>query len=204
MVFAPDAIAMLRRQLIPSIAYYLNWSSIYGHTSYFQQTGRPPLLLHLWSLAVEEQFYLIWPVVALLVLRRYKGQRGRRMLRTVAISGALLSAGWMAFLAAQHGFPVPNDPSRAYYGTDTHASGLMLGAAFACVWPLGAAPKLARYQRNVLDAVGRRGALLAAVDLPQRQRVLVLALPRRLPAVLGGRVGGRRGRSRIPRAGSVR
>jgi peptidoglycan/LPS O-acetylase OafA/YrhL len=154
LIFAPDAVAMLRRQLIPSAAYYLNWSSIYSHTSYFQQTGRPPLLLHLWSLAVEEQFYLLWPVVVLLVLRRYRGKRGRRMLRTVAITGALLSAGWMAFLAARHGFPVPNDPSRAYYGTDTHASGLMLGSALACIWPLGALPRLVRYERNLLDVAG--------------------------------------------------
>jgi peptidoglycan/LPS O-acetylase OafA/YrhL len=159
LIFAPDAVASLRRQLIPSAAYYLNWSSIYSHTSYFQQTGRPPLLLHLWSLAVEEQFYLIWPVVALLVLRRHRGQRGRRMLRTVALTGALLSAVWMAFLAARHGFPVPNDPSRAYYGTDTHASGLMLGSALACVWPLGALPRLVRYERNLLDVVGA-GAIL--------------------------------------------
>ncbi len=154
LLFASDAVDMLRRELFPSIAYYLNWFSVYGHTSYFQQTGRPPLLLHLWSLAVEEQFYLIWPVVVLLVMRRHRYRRGRRMLRTVAISGALLSAGWMALLAARHGFPVPNDPSRAYYGTDSHASGLMLGAALACVRPLGAWPTLASYRRNLVDAVG--------------------------------------------------
>jgi peptidoglycan/LPS O-acetylase OafA/YrhL len=159
LIFAPDAVAMVRRQLIPSVAYYLNWSSIYGHTSYFQQTGRPPLLLHLWSLAVEEQFYLIWPVVVLLVLRRHRGKRGRRMLRTVAFTGALLSAAWMAFLAARHGFPVPNDPSRAYYGTDTHASGLMLGSALACIWPLGALPRLVRYERNLLDVAGGAAVL---------------------------------------------
>ena len=159
LIFAPDAVAGLRRQLIPSAAYYLNWSSIYSHTSYFQQTGRPPLLLHLWSLAVEEQFYLIWPVVVLLVLRRHRGKRGRRMLRTVALIGALLSAGWMAFLAARHGFPVPNDPSRDYYGTDTHASGLMLGSALACIWPLGALPRLTRNERHALDVAGGAAVL---------------------------------------------
>jgi peptidoglycan/LPS O-acetylase OafA/YrhL len=154
LVFASDAVSMLRHQFFPAIAYYLNWSSIYSHTSYFQQTGRPPLLLHLWSLAVEEQFYLIWPIVVLLVLRRHRGKRGRRMLRSVAISGALLSAAWMALLAAKHGFPVPNDPSRAYYGTDSHASGLMLGAALACIWPLGALPQLTRGERRALDVAG--------------------------------------------------
>jgi peptidoglycan/LPS O-acetylase OafA/YrhL len=154
LIFAPDAVSELRRQLIPSAAYYLNWSSSYSHTSYFQQTGRPPLLLHLWSLSIEEQFYLIWPLIVVVILRRYRGDRGRRMVRTVAVCGALLSAGWMAYLSGLHGFPVPNDPSRAYYGTDTHAGGILLGAALACIWPLGALPRLVRYQRNLLDAAG--------------------------------------------------
>ncbi len=108
---------------------------------------------------MEEQFYLIWPVVVLLVLRRHRGKRGRRMLRTVALIGALLSAAWMAFLAARHGFPVPNDPSRDYYGTDTHASGLMLGSALACIWPLGALPRLTRNERYALDVAGGAAVL---------------------------------------------
>ncbi len=154
LIWAPDAVATLRRQLVPAAAYFLNWSSIYSHSSYFEQTGRPPLLLHLWSLAVEEQFYLLWPIVALAILRRNRGRNPRRALRKVAMRGALLSAAWMAFLAVRHGFPVPNDPSRAYYGTDTHASGLLLGAALACVWPMGALPRLVRYERTLFDITG--------------------------------------------------
>ncbi|MCW2548222.1 MAG: Acyltransferase family, partial [Mycobacterium sp.] len=154
LIFAPDAIAALRRALIPSVFYYSNWSSIYSHTSYFEQTGRPPLLLHLWSLAVEEQYYLVWPVVVLMLLRKFRGEAGRRAVRKLAIWGALLSTGWMAYLSVRHGFPVPNDPSRAYYGTDTHAAGLLLGSALACAWPLGQLPKLVRYERTIFDLTG--------------------------------------------------
>jgi peptidoglycan/LPS O-acetylase OafA/YrhL len=154
LIFAPDAVAALRRALVPSVLYYSNWSSIYSHTSYFEQTGRPPLLLHLWSLAVEEQYYLVWPVVVLLILRKYRGEAGRRVVRKLAIWGVLLSTGWMAYLSVRHGFPVPNDPSRAYYGTDTHAAGLLLGSALACAWPLGQLPKLVRYERTIFDLTG--------------------------------------------------
>ena len=132
LIFAPDAVTALRKALIPSALYYSNWSAIYSHTSYFEQTGRPPLLLHLWSLAVEEQYYLVWPVVVLLILRTFRGQDGIRVVRRLAICGALLSTGWMAYLSVRHGFPVPNDPSRVYYGSDTHAAGLLLGSALAC------------------------------------------------------------------------
>ncbi len=154
LILAPDAVSSLRRTFLPSIFYVSNWSSIYTHSSYFEQTGRPPLLLHLWSLGVEEQFYLLWPIAAVLVLRRFQGQDGRRVLRKLAIRGAILSAAWMAYVSIRHGFPVPHDPSRAYYGSDTHASGLLIGCALACVWQLGTLPKLVRYERAIFDATG--------------------------------------------------
>ena len=154
LIVAPDAVAAVRRALIPSVFYYSNWSAIYSHTSYFEQTGRPPLLLHLWSLAVEEQYYLVWPVVVLLILRSFEGEAGIRVVRKLAIWGALLSTGWMAYYSVRHGLPVPNDPSRVYYGTDTHAAGLLLGSALACGWPLGALPRLVRYERTIFDVTG--------------------------------------------------
>jgi peptidoglycan/LPS O-acetylase OafA/YrhL len=153
LTFAPDAVTAVRKALIPSVFYFSNWSAIYSHTSYFEQTGRPPLLLHLWSLAVEEQYYLVWPVVVLLILRKFRGP-GVRVVRRLAVGGALLSTGWMAYLSVRHGFPVPNDPSRVYYGSDTHAAGLLLGSALACAWPLGALPKLVRYERTIFDVTG--------------------------------------------------
>src|SRR3954453_10750629 len=71
----PDAARAGRRDLLPALPYVSNWWSVGQHQSYFEQTGRPSLLLHLWSLAVEEQFYLLWPVVLLFLLRRRRGSR---------------------------------------------------------------------------------------------------------------------------------
>jgi peptidoglycan/LPS O-acetylase OafA/YrhL/lysophospholipase L1-like esterase len=132
----PDAAATVRRDLLPALSYVSNWWAVAQHHSYFEATGRPSLLLHLWSLAVEEQFYLLWPVLLLLILRGRPDGRGQVWLFRLAVGGAVVSAAAMAVLAIAHGFPVPNDPSRGYYGTDTHASGLLLGAALATRWPL--------------------------------------------------------------------
>jgi len=157
MQLAPDAVAQLRRDLFGAVGYFSNWHSIFAHQSYFERMGRPPLLLHLWSLAVEEQFYLFWPPLLLLVLlasRRLGAAGQRRVVARVAVAGALASTAVMAVLSVRSGYPVPNDPSRVYYGTDTHACGLLLGAALAAVWPLGRLPQLTDSRRKVLDAAG--------------------------------------------------
>lgn len=157
MQLAPDAVAQLRRDLFGAVGYFSNWHSILAHQSYFERMGRPPLLLHLWSLAVEEQFYLFWPPLLLLVLlasRRLGAAGQRRVVARVAVAGALASTAVMAVLSVRSGYPVPNDPSRVYYGTDTHACGLLLGAALAAVWPLGRLPQLTDSRRRVLDAAG--------------------------------------------------
>ncbi|MGA1215995.1 MAG: acyltransferase family protein, partial [Candidatus Nanopelagicales bacterium] len=113
--------------------YVTNWWYIFSDTSYFEAIGRPPFLAHLWSLAVEEQFYLLWPAVVWLLLR----WRGRGAVFYVAIAGALASTAWMAFLAITNGYPQEADPSRAYFGSDSHIMGLLLGAALAMVWRPG-------------------------------------------------------------------
>ena len=79
------------------------------------------------------QFYLLWPAVVWLLLR----WRGRGAVFYVAIAGALASTAWMAFLAITNGYPQEADPSRAYFGSDSHIMGLLLGAALAMVWRPG-------------------------------------------------------------------
>lgn len=118
---------------IASMLYVTNWWYIVQDTSYFEAIGRPPLLAHLWSLSVEEQFYLVWPAIAVLVARR----GGRRAVLLVAVGGALLSTVWMVVLSIRSGYPELADPSRAYFGTDAHAMGLLVGAALATVWRPG-------------------------------------------------------------------
>jgi peptidoglycan/LPS O-acetylase OafA/YrhL len=126
-VFARDALSLLASDLPAVFGYFTNWWFIFHHVSYYQSVGRPPLVLHLWSLAVEEQFYLVWPLIVLVVVGR--GGRTRRV-GWVALAGAIASSAWMAFL-----FQSSQDPSRVYFGTDTHAGGLLLGAALAIALP---------------------------------------------------------------------
>ena len=128
-----DSAATFRADAIASLFYVTNWWYIFSDASYFEAIGRPPFLQHLWSLAVEEQFYLIWPLATLILLR----WRKRRGVFYVALIAALASTVWMAILAITNGYPQEADPSRAYFGSDSHIMGLLLGAALAMVWRPG-------------------------------------------------------------------
>ena len=148
---AYDAAGTFRRDLPGALLYFSNWSYILTDTSYFEAIGRPPLLGHLWSLAVEEQFYLVWPVICFLLYR----WRGARMVGRVALGAALASALAMAVVSVVTGWPAAGDPSRLYFGTDTHAMGILLGAALAVVWrPGSTAPVLPRQAQAVISAAG--------------------------------------------------
>ncbi len=133
LLFYRDALSAFREDALATLLYLNNWWYIVVDQSYFESMGRPPLLKHLWSLSVEEQFYLIWPAVALVLVRR----GGRPLVRRVAIVIALLSTAWMAYLAIRGGYPLDADPSRAYFGTDSHIMGLLVGAALATIWRPG-------------------------------------------------------------------
>jgi peptidoglycan/LPS O-acetylase OafA/YrhL len=127
LVLYREELAGLRAQLWSALSYVTNWYFIASEQSYFAAIERPAILQHLWSLAIEEQFYLAWPVV-LLVLLRLSGGR-RRPVAAVAVAAAAASAIWMAVL-----FDPAADPSRVYYGTDTRSAGLLLGAALGLLW----------------------------------------------------------------------
>ncbi len=121
-----------------------NWYLVFGQESYFEAVGRPSLLKHLWSLAVEEQFYLLWPLVFAVGMGVGATRLRRRRVLSVALAGAAASAVAMAVLY------VPGaDPSRIYFGTDTRATGLLFGAALAFVWSQGGKyrPTDTRHQR---------------------------------------------------------
>ena len=131
-VFLPGEVAGLRGDVLAAFGYVTNWYLIFGQESYFEAVGRPSLLQHLWSLAVEEQFYLIWPPILALGLLIGATRLRRRRVLMLALFGALASAVAMALLYA------PGvDPSRIYYGTDTRATGLLCGAVLAFLWPPG-------------------------------------------------------------------
>ena len=134
-LFVLDAAYHVRRDLPWAMTFVLNWSYLFFEQSYFVNISRPPLLQHLWSLSVEEQFYVIWPIM---LIGLYKVKIGNLSPRTkifIASSAlAIASTAWMVHLSVANGFPIPNDPSRVYFGTDTHAMGLLVGCAAAALW----------------------------------------------------------------------
>ena len=143
---ARDDLARTRGDALASLVYLTNWHLIAASHSYFNAFGRPSLLQHLWSLAVEEQFYLFWPLILLGSLKLV-GRRGTVLLTVVlALSSTALM--W--------GLYNPNqDPSRVYYGTDTRASTLLVGALLAFAWPLGGfRDEVSRRAARVLDGIG--------------------------------------------------
>jgi peptidoglycan/LPS O-acetylase OafA/YrhL len=148
-LFVPDAAKELRGDTAAALTYVANWWMVFHHQSYFAHMGRPPLLQHLWSLAVEEQFYLLWPLVLVLAMRWFR--RGRRAVLALAVGGAALSLTLMGLLAQPF-----TDNSRVYYGTDTRGAGLLIGAALAVVL---AGPGLARVQSVRARAVVQVAAI---------------------------------------------
>jgi peptidoglycan/LPS O-acetylase OafA/YrhL len=114
----------LRGDVVAALTYCTNWTQIIWNRSYFAQLDRPSLLQHLWSLAVEEQFYLVWPLILVVYLM------SRRRWLSFAVTVALIAAStvWMAVL-----YQPGTDPKRVYYGTDTHIAPMLVGAALAIV-----------------------------------------------------------------------
>ncbi|HEU5244274.1 MAG TPA: acyltransferase family protein [Gaiellaceae bacterium] len=125
-IFARQDLAHTRSDVLSSLFYYQNWHLIIANHSYFNLMGNPSLLQHFWSLAVEEQFYIVWPLllVPCLVLV------GRKRMPMIVIAGIAASAALMWTLYNPSG-----DPSRVYYGTDSRAFLLLMGILVALVWP---------------------------------------------------------------------
>src|ERR687894_2608400 len=146
----------LRGDVIAAVAYVSNWWNIIREASYFARFGPPPPLEHLWTLAVEEQFYLVWPLLLWLGLRY---ARGRYRLAGLTLAVAAVSAVAMALL-----YQPGVDPTRVYEGTDTRAFGLLLGAALAMVWPSRRLrADLALRRRLLLDVAGAVGLVVIAL-----------------------------------------
>ncbi len=146
-IVVPEQMPQLRGDAISSLGYFANWHFIFAHQSYFEQFQRPSLFRHLWSLSVEEQFYLFWPLAFAAGMSLF----GRRRLLVGVLAGALASVA-LAWILFQPGTEV----SRVYYGTDTHAVGLLAGVALAMVWsPLGLRRGTpGRWAGPLLDVVG--------------------------------------------------
>jgi peptidoglycan/LPS O-acetylase OafA/YrhL len=153
----------VRGQVVSALLYVNNWWQISQHVSYFQQFGPPSPLNHLWSLAVEEQFYVVWPWLLLIgvwaVRERRRPIKVRPRLAGVTMALAVASAIEMAIL-----YHPSLDPTRVYDGSDTRAFGLLFGAALAMVWPsrmlTGRVTSGARW---IIDGLGSVGLVAIAV-----------------------------------------
>ena len=117
---APGEVDTIRSDAFASLGYVANWRFILSGQSYFAQFTQPSPLKHMWSLAIEEQFYLLWPLIVVGVLAIWKSVRAVVVLSVAMIIG---SATLMALLYHPH-----QDPSRVYYGTDTRVQSLLVGA----------------------------------------------------------------------------
>ena len=124
-VATPDTLDQLRSDAFATLFYGNNWHLVAGDSGYFAALNTPRPLLHTWSLSIEEQFYVIWPLVVLGLLRL---RRSRTLLLGVTVVLAVASATEMAWL--YHG---GSGASRVYYGTDTRAQALLIGAALAVI-----------------------------------------------------------------------
>ncbi|PRY63254.1 peptidoglycan/LPS O-acetylase OafA/YrhL [Knoellia remsis] len=151
-----DLLVGIRRQALGALTFTSNWLEIAAGSDYFQSTS-PQLLMNLWSLAVEEQFYLVWPLVALALLRFAPSARARAL---VAVTLAVGSAVLMAVR-----FDPAEGATRVYYGTDTHLMGLMLGAALAFAWaaPHRAWTSTGRWERVRRPVLAVAGLVLVAL-----------------------------------------
>ncbi|MGE7947447.1 acyltransferase family protein [Lysinibacillus sp. NPDC093688] len=146
-LFHKDLLNTLRGDAISSIFYSSNWWFIFHKLSYFDSFGSPSPIKNLWSLAIEEQFYLIWPI--LLMLGLYLVKKPVKLAIYIFI-GALCSAVLMGLL-----YEPGADPSRVYYGTDTRSFELLIGCWLALVWPMKrlSSQKLSTDHVNKLNAI---------------------------------------------------
>lgn len=162
-LLGPAQPLQFRETVAAAALYVANWQLVFQHVSYFARFGPPSPLNHLWSLGVEEQFYIVWPLLLVAGMRLVRqrtslsGRRPRLAALTLLLAGA--SALEMALL-----YHASLDPSRVYYGTDTRAFELLAGAAFAMVWPSAKLRSdITQTARRLLDGVGLLGLIVIVV-----------------------------------------
>ena len=155
-VWAPEAIKRFLSDLPYAITGTINWLLVARNQDYFETIGRPPLLQHTWSLAVELQFYLIWPIILLTILKYF----GKKNIARIALIIAMISGTTLFFVSLQLDQANAKQISHIYFGTDTHSLGLFLGAALAVSWiPQNLSANIEKRAQDVIDAIGVVGLL---------------------------------------------
>jgi peptidoglycan/LPS O-acetylase OafA/YrhL len=155
-VWAPEAIKRFLSDLPYALTGTINWLLVARHQDYFETIGRPPLLQHTWSLAVELQFYLIWPIILLTILKYF----GKRNIARIALIIAIISGTALFFVSLQLDQSNAQQVSHIYFGTDTHSLGLFLGSALAVSWiPQNLSADIEKRAQDVIDGIGVVGLL---------------------------------------------
>jgi peptidoglycan/LPS O-acetylase OafA/YrhL len=148
-IWAQDSVKRFLTDTPFSLTGVINWWLVVKEQDYFEAIGRPPLLQHTWSLAVETQFYLIWPVLLLLILKRF----GKKVIPIAALAIALFSGTALFLVSLQ--LDASSSVSHVYFGTDTHSIGLFLGAALAVSWiPQNFNLQVTRRAQDFIDGIG--------------------------------------------------
>ncbi len=155
-VWAPEAIKRFLSDLPYALTGSMNWALVARQQDYFESIGRPPLLQHTWSLAVELQYYLIWPIILLTVLKYF----GKRNIARIALIIAMVSGITLFFVSLRLDQANAQQISHIYFGTDTHSIGLFLGSALAVSWiPQNLSADITKRAQDVIDGIGVAGLL---------------------------------------------
>ena len=150
-IWAPDTTKKFLTDAPFSIFGGMNWWLVFNQQDYFESSGRPPLLQHTWSLAVEAQFYLLWPLILLLVLKYF----GKKVIPAAALTIAAISGVALMLVSFQLDATNSSKVSHIYFGTDTHSIGLFLGAALAVSWiPQNFNLQVTRRAQDFIDGIG--------------------------------------------------
>jgi peptidoglycan/LPS O-acetylase OafA/YrhL len=154
--WAPDTMRRFLADTPFALLGGMNWWLVFRHTDYFEAIGRPPLLQHTWSLGVEAQFYLVWPLILLLVLRYF----GKNKIPGAALLIAAFSGIALLLVSLQVDAASASQVSHVYFGTDTHSIGLFLGAALAVRWiPQNLNETVSKKAQDFIDGIGVFGLL---------------------------------------------
>ena len=150
-LWAPDTTKKFLTDAPFSLTGAMNWWLVFNHQDYFEASGRPPLLQHTWSLAVEAQFYLLWPLILLIVLKYL----GKKLIPAAALIIAATSGVALMLVSFQLDAANSSKVSHVYFGTDTHSIGLFLGAALAVSWiPQNFNLQVTRRAQDFIDGIG--------------------------------------------------
>lgn len=186
-IWAPDTIKRFITDLPFALTGTMNWWLVAKEQDYFESIGRPPLLQHTWSLAVEAQFYLVWPLILYFILKRL----GKNRIPFAALLIAAASGITLLIVSLSLDASNSSDVSHIYFGTDTHSIGLFLGAALAVSWiPQNFTTQVSKKAQDFIDGVGVVGfiGILATFLLIDESEPTLYKIAFPLAAIFGSAI----------------